>query len=291
MNIECLVLSGGGHLGFIELGALYHLEKEGFWDRTKIKSIYGTSIGTIIAVLIAVNLDWDTINDYMIKRPWDKIFELKSNHILQLFEDKGIYDEEISLKFIKPILDALDLSQDITLKEFFEITNIEINFFTFNCTRCEIIKINYISFPDLPLYKAIYMSSSIPVIFKPFIWKDEVYIDGGLECNYPIKYALENYKKENIFSFKFNFNKLNYSINKDTSIFNYLFSIMMYSILKNNLTTEEYINEIIYESTSEEDIKYIIEVVYSFEKRQLLFDKGIELANIFLLNHSIAELL
>ena len=106
MNIECLVLSGGGHLGFIELGALYHLEKEHFWDRTKIKSIYGTSIGTIIAVLIAVNLDWDTINDYMIKRPWDKIFELKSNHILQLFEDKGIYDEVISLEALKSRVSA-----------------------------------------------------------------------------------------------------------------------------------------------------------------------------------------
>ena len=97
MNIECLVLSGGGHLGLIQLGALYHLEKEKIWDRSSIKSIYGTSVGTIIAVLIAVDLEWDMINDYMIKRPWDKIFEIKSNHIFQLFDNNGINRLELIL--------------------------------------------------------------------------------------------------------------------------------------------------------------------------------------------------
>ena len=225
MEIECLVLSGGGHLGFIELGALYHLEKEQFWDRKKVKSIYATSIGTVIAVLIAVNLDWDIINDYMIKRPWDKIFEIKSTHIFQLFDTNGIYDEDISLQFIKPILDALDLPQDISLKDFFEITKIEINFFSFNFTLCETVKINYINFPDLPLYKAIYMSCCVPIFFKPFIWNEEVYIDGGMESNYPIKYALENYKEENIFSFKINYSKLNYSVAKDTNFLKEFFSV------------------------------------------------------------------
>lgn len=283
MNIDCLVLSGGGHLGLIQLGALYHLEKEKIWDRKKIKSIYGTSAGTIIAVLISVNLEWDIINNYMIKRPWDKIFEINSNHLFQLFDDKGVYDEDISLKFIKPILDALDLPQEISLKDFFEVTQIEINFFSFNCTLCETIKINYLNFPDLPLYKAIYMSSCVPVIFKPFLWNDEIYIDGGIESNYPIKFALENHKEENIFSFKINYNKLNYSINKETDFLTYLSSIIMYSITKNNQLNNKYMNEIIYESTNE-DIKYIIKFISSLEIRQLLFDKGIEIGNLFLQN-------
>jgi predicted acylesterase/phospholipase RssA len=284
MNIECLVLSGGGHLGFIQLGTLYHLEKEKFWDRQKIKSIYGTSVGAIIAVLIAVNLEWDTINNYMIQRPWDKIFEINSNHIFQLFDNNGMYDEEICLKFIKPILDALDLSQDISLKDFFEITKIEINFFTFNFTLCETIKINYLNFPNLPLYKAIYMSCCVPIFFKPFTWNDEIYIDGGMESNYPIKYALENYKEENILSFKINYDKLNYSINKDTTFFTYLTCVSMYSIVKNNQLNEKYMNEIIYETTNEENVTNIIQFICSLEKRQLLFDKGIEIGSLFLTN-------
>jgi len=284
MEIECLVLSGGGHLGFIELGALYHLEKEQFWDKKKIKSIYATSIGTVIAVLIAVNLEWDIINDYMIKRPWDKIFQIKSTHIFQLFDTNGIYDEDISLQFIKPILDALDLPQDISLKDFFEITKIEINFFSFNFTLCETVKINYINFPDLPLYKAIYMSCCVPIFFKPFIWNEEVYIDGGMESNYPIKYALENYKEENIFSFKINYSKLNYSVAKDTNFFAYLSSIVMYNITKNNQLNERFKNEIIYECSIDEDIKYVIEFLSSFEKRQLFFDKGVEIGTLFLTN-------
>jgi predicted acylesterase/phospholipase RssA len=198
MDIECLVLSGGGHLGFVQLGALYHLEKEQIWNRKKIKSIYATSVGTVIAVLIAVNLEWNIINEYMVKRPWDKIFEIKPDHLFKIFDNNGVYDEEISLKFIKPILDALDLQQEISLKDFYEITNVEINFFSFNFTLCETIKINYLNFPNLPLYKAIYMSSCVPILFKPLIWENEIYIDGGMEYNYPIKYALENYNEENL---------------------------------------------------------------------------------------------
>ena len=286
MDIECLVLSGGGHLGIIQLGALYHLEINKFWSRDKIKSIYGTSVGTIIAVLIAVKLEWEIINEYIIKRPWDKIFEIKSDHIFRLFDNNGIYDEQIIITFIKPILDALDIPQDITLKDFFEFTNIEINFLTFNFTLCEIVKINHLNFPNLPLFKAIYMSSSVPICFKPMIWNDEVYIDGGIECNYPIKYALEKYKEENIFSFKFNFNKLYYSINKVSSLINYLYSIAMYSIIKNNLINESYMsmNEINFEITSDEDIKSVVQYITSFEKRQSLFDKGINISKIFLDN-------
>ena len=39
MNIECLVLSGGGHVGFIELGEAYYLEQQKIWDKKKLKSI------------------------------------------------------------------------------------------------------------------------------------------------------------------------------------------------------------------------------------------------------------
>ena len=284
MDIECLVISGGGHLGFIQLGTFYFLEKEKIWDRKKIKSIYGTSVGSVIAFLIAVNLDWDITNEYMIKRPWDKIFEIKPNHIFQIFDHKGMYDEEISLKFIKPILDSVDLPHDISLKDFFEFTKIELNFFSFNFTLCETVKINHITYPDLPLYKALYMSSCIPLFFKPFIWKDEVYIDGGLEVNYPIKYALENHKEENILSFKINYDKLNYSLNKESTLFNYLSSIIMYSILSNNNVNKNYKYEIMYQSNKNEDVQNTIVFICSLEKRQLLFDEGIKIGKVFLEN-------
>ena len=281
MNIDCLVLSGGGHVGFIELGELYYLEQQKIWDKTKIKSIYGTSAGCILACLISLSLDWDTINDYMIKRPWDKIYELKMENILNIVDTKGIYGEEIFIQFLKPLLDAVDYSIDITLEEFYKKTNIEINFMTFNITTYESIAVNYVNFPDIPLYKALHMSCSIPLLFKPVEWKDNIYIDGGVETNYPIQYALLKHNEENILSLKFIYNKLNYVINKDTSIFNYLFSIFMYSILKNNELDKSFKYELIYDNEEDIQTSKIFDCVLFIEKRQFLFDKGIENAKLF----------
>lgn len=285
MNIECLVLSGGGHVGFIELGQLYYLEEQKIWDKTKIKSIYGTSAGAILACLISLNLDWETINDYMIKRPWDKICELKMENILNIVDTKGIYGEEIFIQFLKPLLDAVDYSIDITLEEFYNKTNIELNFMSFNITIYESIVVNYLNFPDIPLYKALHMSCGIPLLFKPVEWKGNIYIDGGVETNYPIENALLNYKEENILSLKFIYNKLNYVVNKDTSILNYFFSIFMYSILKNNELNKTFKYEIIYDNEEDIQTSKIFDCVLFIEKRQLLFDKGKENAKIFVENN------
>lgn len=287
MEIECLVLSGGGHLGFIELGALYHLEENKYFDRKKIKSYYGTSFGSILAVLLSTPLDWETSNDYMLKRPWDKVFELKSNNLLQIWENKGFFDEEISIKCLKPVLDAFDLPIDVNLKDYYEFSQVEINFITFNCSLCETKEINYKNYPDLPLYKAIYMSCCVPLLFKPLEWKDELYIDGGMEHNYPISYALKQYSKENILSFKIVYDRSNYSINKDTSFINYFSSLLMYNIVKLNdvLSTEDkFTHELIYTTSKETDTQDIIGSISSYEKRNELFEKGLELAKEYLQN-------
>jgi predicted acylesterase/phospholipase RssA len=57
-----------------------------------IESIYGTSAGAIVAVMISLRYDWDTINDYIIKRPWHDVFPIKIQNILDAYTKKGIFD-------------------------------------------------------------------------------------------------------------------------------------------------------------------------------------------------------
>ena len=61
MTIYHLVISGGGPLGLRYLGALQYLEKNGYWSLSNIESIYATSIGSIIAVFLCLNFDWETL--------------------------------------------------------------------------------------------------------------------------------------------------------------------------------------------------------------------------------------
>lgn len=69
MPIKHIVISGGGPVLIHVLGAIQHLEENNFIDLKSIKSIYGTSAGAIVGVLLCMGFDWETIRDYIIKRP------------------------------------------------------------------------------------------------------------------------------------------------------------------------------------------------------------------------------
>ena len=69
MTIKHLVISGGGPVMFRAMGALQKLEEDNFWNRKDTQSIFGTSAGAFVAVIICLNYDWDTILKYFVERP------------------------------------------------------------------------------------------------------------------------------------------------------------------------------------------------------------------------------
>ena len=73
-KIRHLVISSGGPAGHMMYSILRTLNLKGVWDIKDIRSIYGSSIGTFAAIIIALQYDWETMDDFLIKRPWEKIF-------------------------------------------------------------------------------------------------------------------------------------------------------------------------------------------------------------------------
>ena len=54
MTIKHLVISGGGPIGLSYLGAMEYLSDNGFVNIDNIQSIYATSIGSIISVILSL---------------------------------------------------------------------------------------------------------------------------------------------------------------------------------------------------------------------------------------------
>ena len=80
MPIKHLVISGGGPTLVQALGAIQYVEQQKFIDLSNIETIYGTSAGAILGTLICLKFDWETINDYIIKRPWHEVLALRIYH-------------------------------------------------------------------------------------------------------------------------------------------------------------------------------------------------------------------
>jgi len=285
MNIKHLVISGGGPAMLQYISAIQYLSENNVLDLNNIDSIYGTSAGSIVAVLLALKYDWETLNDYIIQRPWHELFHLKINYIFDAYKNRGIYNKKIVEKVFKPLLDAKDISIDITLKDFYEYSKIEIHFFSFEINQFKTEDVSYLTHPNISLIDAIIMSSSIPLLFTPVIIENKCYIDGGVCANYPLKYCIDNVENEDEvlgFCNQYDCQQKNY-IDNDSTLLDFVLCLFFktFDNLTSNLVNPKIKYELIF------DVKYISLhylklAITSKEMRKEIYQKGAEKAKDFI---------
>ena len=283
MTIKNIVISGGGPLGFQFLGALQKLEKENFWKIENIESIYGTSVGAIIGAFICLKYDWLTLNKYIIERPWHESIKVNPNHLLNLYDKKGIFDNEFFKIIFKSLLEAKDLSINVTLKEFYNFSNIDFHIFTFNLNKFETIDLSHSSHPNLKLLDALHMSSAVPGLFVPFFENDMCYIDGGIKHNFPINYCLKDHSnKDETVAIKILYktedgNPLKAQVNPNSSLFDFIsvFTINTMLFIRNTIENQDIENKVLcYIDVNPFNLDFFMEVFKSCDLRKSLLEAG-----------------
>ena len=222
--IKHLVISGGGPSGLISYGAIKYLFEKDFLCINNLTSIYGTSIGAILGAILLLKHDWQTLDDYFMKRPWDKVFKVEPNNFFDIYYTKGIFQFSMVKEVMIPLMTAKGLSKDITLRELYEITNIDFHCFTVEMNTFNKIDLNYKTHSELSLIKALEMTSSVPLLFSPIIHENNCYIDGGLLVNYPINECLinEECNDTEVMGIKNKWNNSDVIINNEMNFFQYL---------------------------------------------------------------------
>jgi len=243
MTIKHLVIAGGGLLGFRYFGALKRLEKSEFWKRENIESIYATSVGSIIGACIILKHDWETLEQFIVEKPWQDEFVVSGKQIFDTYSTKGLYSNKLFEAIFKPLLGAAELSIDITLQQLYEFNPVDFHIYTFELNSYKTIDLSHTTHPELKLLDAITMSSAIPGLIRPIIIDNCCYIDGGIEYNYPLKFCLEH--KEFIYT-NTNTNtntdaNTNTNTNTNTDANHYLEEILG---LQSLLHTEELLNQV-----------------------------------------------
>jgi len=284
MTIKNLVIAGGGPILVQVLGALQHLEKQKFIDLNNIETIYGTSAGAIVGILICLKFDWETINDYIIKRPWQDVFSIKVENIFDAYTKKGIFDHKIIEKCFRPLLDAKDLSLEITLEEFYNYSKIELHLFSFEINEYKVQNISYLTHPKLPLMTAIQMTCAIPILLTPVCIENKCYIDGGMCSNYPLIYCIDSGKNhDEILGFKNKYNNDKNYINSDSTLLEFILNFLFKAIF--SINTDDLQPSIKNEVICCSDLltlNILSNSLSNIEIRKQLFNNGIENAEIFL---------
>ena len=277
--IRHLVISGGGQTGFTFYGLLRESNKQGYWDIENIKSIYGTSVGMIVSVILCLKYDWDIVDNYLINRPWNTVFKFDIYSVIQSFEKRGIFTVDTISQILIPLFAGKDISVNITLAEFYALNGVDLHFFATEVNGFKVVDISHTTHPDWRVIDAVYCSSTLPIIFAPHISGDECFVDGGVMCGYPIQQALDSgLDPTEIFAIKkHNGPNVSNVITGQSSLFDFLMIILRKTIqVLNGREVGLVPNEILVTGDSI-SIDAILDLAGSKEARANLIEFGVEL--------------
>jgi NTE family protein len=186
-----LIFEGGGVKGIAYIGALHVLEQRGILKN--IIRLGGTSAGAINALMLAVGFSnreqLDLMKSMDFRRFMDDSFGFLSD-LYRLFTKFGWYKgnyftQWIGEEVIKPKLGSAkatfgDLRENGMPSLYVVGTNLSTGYSeVFSAERHS----------NMPLAEAVRISMSIPVFFSAVRSgeRNDVYVDGGVQLNYPVK--------------------------------------------------------------------------------------------------------
>ena len=103
------------------------------------------------------------------------------------FLDNLGFDDGSKLEhYIKKMIRTKINRKDITFKELYETYGKNVVITVVCLEGKEVIYLSKDNFPHMKIWKAVRMSMGVPFLFKPFLYKDKHYVDGGIKHNFPI---------------------------------------------------------------------------------------------------------
>lgn len=192
--VKHLVLSAGGHNGFRSYGAVRAAAQAGAWNNDNLESIWAASSGAIVGVMVALGYDWEWLDDYLVKRPWDDVMGA-DERMLGLYTDGGVYGEEVVEDTLGPLLEAKGFARTVTIAEFSKATQVDMHCLATNLNGpdgFEKIVFGPDTTPDCPILTAVAASAAYPIMFKPIRYNGMCLIDGAVFSLYPMTECIES---------------------------------------------------------------------------------------------------
>lgn len=301
-TIKHIVIAGGAHMGYAFYGSLKTLIQKKFFTIDQLETIYATSVGSIVAIFMLLQFDWDEMDKYLIERPWHKVFTFDIPSLIKSFSRGGIYRGDKFAELFKPLLLAKDLQPNITLQEFYDYSNVELHFISTKMEGLKLCDISHKTHPDWELIDAVHATSALPILFTPHERENgDLYLDGAIQSNYPMDRCIQDgHSTDEILGVNFcssssylqtdseSERKDVKNNNNSLQLFRYVVEIffqLWYRVRETLSESAVHIpNQIIVRDSSDK-LDGILDTIKSRQKRKYLIDLGKDCAEDFLQKH------
>jgi predicted acylesterase/phospholipase RssA len=171
-----VALSGGGMKGITSLGALVELQRAGWLKEAR--TFAGTSVGAVLAMLMAVNADLQTVYKEHILG-----FEYASSYDLAgLDKTFGLDTGEGLVTWI----DRLMGGRRLTFADVRALYGATLLVCASNLNSRDAVVFGPDTHPDMDVALALRMSCSIPLYFAATTFEGQLYVDGAVTDNFPV---------------------------------------------------------------------------------------------------------
>lgn len=186
-EVDVLVAGPGGIKGFLELGALYFLDK---YEKLKKTNCYiGVSVGSIICLLYNIGLTPKEIIYFAILNQDIIDIDISNLDFTKLLRDLKNNWGLSSTDKIKSILSKV-IKEKIgyvpTLRQLYERTGKELVIVSFSISEKKTIYFSYKEYPNLSCVEAVSYSILIPFIFFRAVFNGALMQDGAFGDPYPV---------------------------------------------------------------------------------------------------------
>lgn len=169
------------------IGLFEYLTSQPSWADifAKLKGTAGVSSGCLVALALLVGADFSQLTDALVEL--GKRYETiaPSLSVPMAMESFGLDDGAHLQITVDTFLQVVGLSTSTTFQSLYRLTGRDFRVCAVNVHSMRSCFFSRLTTPQMPLRDAIYMSMTVPFIFKPRRWMGELYVDGGMLDNYP----------------------------------------------------------------------------------------------------------
>lgn len=270
-----LVMSGGSIRGISLIGAIKELIDKRLIDLKKLKTVTGTSAGSMLGTLIVLGLTIDEI--------WDFVYNFDVNKLVKpdpllFFQKCGVETGQLIHNFFEDFITQKTGIKHINFRQLHELTGIHFTIVGTCLTTKEIIYFDHINTPHEKVSVALRISIGIPGFFIPFVIGDKKYIDGGVLNNYAMN-LFDDRLDETIGIMICSDYNTDYKYPEE--YFMAIINLLMYYFYQK--TNEKYKNNTIYIKETSDNV-FMVKFDIDYETKIKLYDYGVTAAKNFISN-------
>ena len=183
-QLETLVFSGGGVRGISYIGVILAFQDTYAKSMNEhFQRFVGTSVGALFALFCAINVDFSNLIETFQSIGLSVIFEKDPIWLLTNF---ALSDGHTVQALLVSVLESKGFKSNVTFGELFKLTNKHLVATTVDLNTANVMYLDHIKYPDIPIVKGIMGSMALPPIFPPVVHASWSFIDGGLLDAFPI---------------------------------------------------------------------------------------------------------